>query len=131
MTSSITAAQATAALEAVKAQFAEYLKPLVLEADEDGPAITYPGSPEPTLVEDYSREGVWAICWEEGPDEWAYRATMGGTSEEERVLAAQAAVEFGVDPSTTAPKADEPVTFPKGVYAEPYMSFVLALYPDA
>ena len=35
------------------------------------------------------------ISWEEGPDNWAQQFLMGGSTEEERALAAQASKEFG------------------------------------
>lgn len=136
MTSKITRAKAEAALAAVEEQFRSYVEPTTYPAftAADGtefPAETLgPLAPKPTLVEDWN--GGWAICWEDGPDDWAYRATMGGSSEEERVLVASAARENGVDPQTAVDryvKDDEPVTWPKGVYAEPYYSFVLCLYP--
>lgn len=129
--------QAEAALAAVREQFKKYLEPETFEAftADDGtehPARTYPPlCTEPKLVEDWNGSG-WAICWEDGPDEWAYRATSGGTSEEERVLVAQAAQEFGYDPKAAVAriKADEPITWPKGVVGGPYYSFVLSLYPN-
>lgn len=137
MTRKITRKQADAALAAVVEQFRAYVEPTTLEAftAEDGtefPAETFgPTSPLPTLVEDWNGPG-WAIVWEEGPDEWAYRATTGGSSEEERVLVAAAAKENGIDPQVAVDryvKDDEPITWPKGVYAEPHYSFVLSLYP--
>lgn len=124
MSNKITREQAEAALAAIKAQFKAYTEPLVIDGQDFGPTVTS----EPVLIEDYDGEG-WVISWEEGPDDWAFRATSGGTSEEERTLAGQAAEEFGVSYEQVAPKDDEPVKFPKGVYAEPYYSFVLGLYP--
>lgn len=121
MSDKITREQAEAALAAIKAQFKSYTEPLVIDGEDFGPTVTS----EPVLVEDYDGEG-WAIVWEEGPDEWAFRATTGGTSEEERVLVAEANREFG---GNLAVPEDQPVTLPKGVYAEPYYSFVLSLYP--
>ena len=70
----------------------------------------------PVLLADYSREGVWAVAWEDGPYEWAYHygtLTAGYTAKEE---------EFG---GTWQPV--EPV---KGVWTEPYYSFVLCIYPE-
>lgn len=131
MTKRVTKRQAEAALAAVKKKFDIYLTPWDLtETDENG-VVTYsktypPMCPEPKLSMDW--EGNVAILWEDGPSEWAYRASMGGTSEEDRVLGADAAREFGVDPSVTAPKPDAPVSWPEGVTAEPYYSFVLCLY---
>lgn len=133
MARKITRAKAEAALAAVAEQFKSYTEPFTVPADEFGPETTYgPNCPPPTLVEDWDGPG-WAICWEEGPDEWAYRATTGGTSEEERVLVAAAAKENGMDPQAAVDrfvKPTEPVKWPKGVYAEPYYSFVLCLYPE-
>ena len=121
MSNKISREQAEQALAAVKNQFRAYTEPLIIDGDDLGPTITS----EPVLVEDWDGEG-WAISWEDGPDDWAYRATSGGSSEEERVLVAEANREFGANFQV---KDDEPVTFPEGVYAEPYFSFVLSLYP--
>lgn len=121
MSNKISRKQAEAALAAVKHQFRTYTEPLVINGEDYGPTITS----EPVLIEDWNGEG-WAISWEEGPDDWAFRATSGGTSEEERALVAEANREFG---SNLEVSEDQPVAFPKGVYAEPYYSFVLCLYP--
>jgi hypothetical protein len=120
----ITREQAEAALAAVKAQFAAYIEPLVINGHDYGPTV----DSQPVLVEDYEGSGHWAISWEEGPDDWAYRASVGGTSEEERTLAGQAAEEFGVPYERVAPRPDEPIRV-EGVHAEPHMSFILGLYP--
>lgn len=46
----------------------------------------------PKLVQDWdwleSGPTPWAIVWEEGPDEWAYRFVMGGVNVELASLAA-------------------------------------------
>lgn len=130
----ISRAKAEAALAAVKETFKSYLEPQTYEAFTDStgkewPERTYgPECTPPILVEDWNGPG-WAICWEEGPSEWAYRATMGGTAEEDRVLVAAAAQGTGVDPQAAVGriKPTEPTSWPKGVYAEPYYSFVLCL----
>lgn len=82
--------------------------------------------PEPVLVEDWTDSGHWAIAWEEGPSDWAFRVSEGGPSEEDYVIAAQTSEEFGVKVTPTGPPAAK---MPADVYAEPYYSFVLALYP--
>ena len=132
----ISKAKAEAALAAVKEQFKVYLEPMVMEAftATDGteyPERTYPPEcPEPTLIEDWDGPG-WAISWECGPSEWALLVNGGGTSEESRELVAAAAKEFGADPAQAlaSMKQIEPVTWPKGVFGEPYYSFLLCLYP--
>ena len=116
-TSQITRPQAEAALAAVKQRYAAYMQPVVLDS------FTIPGLPEPVLEQ---IEGTWMISWEDGPSEWAYRASMGGSSEEDRALFAAASQEFGTE---MKPSEETPVTWPKGVHAEPYFSFVLGLYP--
>lgn len=124
MSNKITQQQAEAVLAAVKAQFAAYLEPITLDG---GRVIA--GDPPPTLVMDYedvAGRRIPAILWEDGPGEWADRASMGGTSEEERVLVAQAAEEFGVP--YVKPADDEPVPLPAGVTVEPIYSFVLGIY---
>ena len=116
----ITETQATAALEAVKAQYAPHLAPQTVDGE------TYDALyPEPTLVWEYTDSGHPAICWEEGPSDWAMLLD-GGTSEEDRYLYASLAEEFGSD--VKAPERPA-AKMPAGVYAEPIMSFVLGLYP--
>lgn len=75
-----------------------------------------PWESTPTLVLDWEAEGVHAICWEEGPYEWAVQycnLAAGYDAKDE---------EFGF-----TWKAIEPV---KGVFVEPYYSFVLCIYPE-
>lgn len=84
-------------------------------------AYTEDGSNLPVLVESWTDSGDWAICWEEGPFEWALLANHGGVDEE----LASLGEEFGYTPQPLAP-----VVWPKGVFGEPYYSFVLALYKD-
>jgi hypothetical protein len=120
---SVTTAQAQAALAAVRAQFRSYLEPLVIDDTNYGATCS-----EPVLVMEYE-PGVAAICWEDGPDDWAFLVTLGGTSEESRVLHAEAAEEFGVP--VGAPADVEPARMPEGVTAEPFMSCVLGLFPAA
>ena len=110
MPDTITKTQATAAFKVVVARYQEWI-------DE--------GWAEPILMK-YD-DTTWAVAWEEGPEDWAHVATMGGHSEEHAVLAAQAAAEFGV-PFNGVPDED-PLKFPAGVYAEPIYSFMLGLYP--
>lgn len=133
-TNKISKAKAEKVLAAVKAQYKSYLEPLVLPAGIDPvTGVSYPEetlSPTytslPVLLEDWDGPG-WVISWEEGPDEWAFRVSEGGPSEEERVLAHDAAKEFGVE--YTVPKGPAPATIPKSVFVEPYNSFTLGLYP--
>lgn len=79
---------------------------------------------EPTLRMDWEGHHV-AILWEDGPSDWAFNLD-GSPSEEDRVLVAQANVEFGGNMKASNRK---PVVLPKGVEAEPFYSFVLVLYP--
>ena len=77
----------------------------------------------PTIL-DY--DGTVVVSWESGPYEWAYRFTMGGTDWEVYHLATAA----GVEPEAAREMAtEEPVIIP-GVYAEPYYSFSLGVYPE-
>jgi hypothetical protein len=112
--------QAEAALAAVKAQYSVYFEPLVIDGKDFGP--TYP---EPTLVWDYTESGHPAICWEEGPDDWAY-LIGGGTSESDQYLYGTLSEEFG---QTVKAPARKPAQIPASVFAEPIMSCVLGLYP--
>lgn len=127
-TATITREQAEQTLAAVRARFIDYLTEHHYPATEavkingvDYPAskalTLAPACPEPTLSDQWN-DG-WAIVWEEGPDEWTYRV-HGGTSEEERGLAA----EFG----QTLPE-EAGATIPAGVYVEPYNHIVLSIYP--
>ena len=81
----------------------------------------------PQLVEEY--HGWYsttrnAIVWEEGPFEWAIRASMGGFDEEmyhdlKQLMPSEEA----------AQKAQQqPIKVPKGTYLEPISSYSLALY---
>jgi hypothetical protein len=90
------------ALEAVKQQFASYIEPGF----------------EPKLIEGWTDSGHWAICWEEGPYEWAYNAPQGGTDED---LSALMGKHKEVEPAKD---------FPKEVFAEPCTSVILGLYPQ-
>ena len=111
----VTREDAETVLALVRAQFHTYLEPLTLDD------TTYePTCPEPTLIEDYDG-APFVVAWEDGPDDWAYRFTVGGSSEEERILAA----EFG---ATITP--DEPAVVPDHLRCEPIYSFVLGIYPE-
>lgn len=109
MSSKITKAKATAAFEAIKSRFAEYVDN---------------GWEPPVLMEDFDGSG-WTVMWEEGPDEWVY-SLDGGVSEADAAMYADASAEFGVkvDP---APRAA--VVMPTGVFAEPINSYSMGLYP--
>lgn len=65
-------------------------------------------SSHPILSMDWN--GAPAILWEDGPSDWAYLFNSGGTEPE---------FGFKIDAAKV----------PAGVYAEPYYSFVLAIYP--
>lgn len=70
----------------------------------------------PTLVKDWNGEG-WAVVWEDGaPFEWAllYGTLAAGYPVVEE--------EFGF--------TLKPVPKVKGVYTEPYYSYVLCVYPE-
>lgn len=110
---------AQAALAAIKEQWKDWL------AGIDEPGDMGPG---PVLVMGWCDSGDPAIVWEEGPFEWALLVNAGGASDEDRALAAAAAKEFGVP--YKAPAGRAAAVMPKGVFAEPYYSFVLALYPS-
>jgi hypothetical protein len=119
-TRTITREQAETSMAVVVAQFREYTEPIAFPAMDGKPALTMsPACPLPTLLEGFN-DAPFTIMWEDGPDDWAYRASAGGTSEEERVLAA----EFSITLTD-----EEPVVFPEGVFAEPLSSYALGLYP--
>lgn len=91
----------------------------------------------PHLVENWEpwwgpegRTVPFAILWESGPDEWAYRFNDGGFDEE---LALGVAEFVGQERTREMAKAGEftekPAELPKGVYIECGTSFILCLYP--
>lgn len=137
---------AEAALAAVREQFRAYLPPGPADhADRQAAeASAVDGCELPALVENYDGEGNWAIEWEAGPDEWAYRAFGGGFSHElyheaypdavavartQHGLTGADATRWGAARARRI--ATEPShPRPDGVFTTPYFSFVLMLYPD-
>lgn len=123
---------------AIIAHYRAYLEPY-----DYGDGRTTPGDPPPVLVENYMDTGHWGITWEEGPDEWAYRAFTGGFSEELYTLAYPDALAVarndkglaGEDAERWAAErareiaTDKGAVCPAGVQASPYYSFSLVLYP--
>lgn len=95
------------------------------------------GDPEPGLTENWVpfiyRDGKeidvdpvpFAIVWEGGPSEWAYRAKEGGR-DVELTLELRAATGF-MNAVVNTPEA---VDWPVGVQAEPYFSYALGLYEE-
>lgn len=116
-------AKAEQVLEAIKEQFKVYLSPLTMD---DGSVLS-PAYPPPVLMpyDDGVAEERWQIVWEEGPDEWPFTLD-GGTSEEERVLFAQASEEFGA--TMTAPNRPA-AKMPPGVFVEPINHISVGIYP--
>ena len=122
MSTKASKAKAEAVLAAVKAQYASYFEPLL---HEDGSTLSE-GWPEPVLID---RGDRFEVVWEEGPDEWVFTLD-GGSGEEDRVLAAQAAQEFGANVATTVKAVERPpAKMPPGVYVEPVNHITLAVYP--
>lgn len=118
----ITREQAEAVLDAVREQFRAYLQPITLDSGR----VLSPCCSQPQLDMDY--DGQPAIIWEDGPDEWALRVTEGGPSEEDHVLAAEAAREFGV--AHRAPTGPAPARLPADIWVDALNSCVLGIYPD-
>jgi hypothetical protein len=81
----------------------------------------------PQLVEEY--HGWYsttrnAIVWEEGPFEWAIRASLGGFDEE-----LYHDLKGFMPSEQAAEKAkQQPIKMPKGTYLEPINSYSLGLY---
>lgn len=138
MTRPLSKQLAEAALAAITTQYKAYIEPY-----ECPDGTVYPGSEPPVLVENYADTGHWAITWESGPDEWAYRAFTGGFSEElytlgypdalavarnEKGLVGEEAEQWAADQASSV-ATEQGTACPKNVHAEPYYSFVLALYP--
>lgn len=65
-----------------------------------------------------------AIVWEEGPFEWAIRASMGGFDEEMY----HDLKGFMSDEEAAEKAKQEPIKMPKGTYTEAIDSQALALY---
>lgn len=109
----VTREQARQALEATKLQFALHVE----DAPEYGPK----------LIENWdwleSGPTPWAIVWEDGPYEWAYRAQEGGMDEEATILARDIAELATVTLETPAAPL-----WPVGVFAEPVTSWAVGLY---
>lgn len=120
---SVTREQAEQVLEAVKKQYRPYWEP-------DGDYV-----PQlPVLIENWEyldHPTPWAIVWEEGPDEWAYRASSGGVDEEMCYLMSDV---VGVDAVKEMVKAgkmtESPVSSPSGVYVSPVTGWALGIYED-
>jgi len=129
MGEAISRALAEAALAAIREQFKAHLQPF-----DWGEGRVDPAPEGPELVEDFRGEGHWAICWESGPDEWALRAFHGGVDPEifEEMfdeLRGQGVPELEARARARKVAQDSAVACPDGVYTEPYMSFILALFP--
>lgn len=143
MTDNVTRKQAEAALAAVKAQFEAYVTdqhyPATPAETIDGvdyPAtrdLTIPAGPPPVLVEDvdgqYGMRPGWVILWEEGPDEWPFVLGTNEATEEERVLAAAAAEEFGATTGDLTKSGRTPAKMPEGLWWEPINHCSIGLYP--
>jgi hypothetical protein len=114
----VTRDQAEAALQAVKDYFAKWTADLILDGENFGPTI----DTQPVLLQ--GLDGVYQIIWEDGPDDWAMTRIHGEDTEEDRALRAEA----GLPNYRTTPR--KALVLPKGVHAEPYMSFVLSLYTE-
>ncbi len=107
-TTKITRKTAEKALAVVERHYAQWFK--------DGWA-------KPTLID---RGTYWEIVWEEGPYEWALRATHGGVNEE---FLYNVYPEFVTDfDKAVANATTKPIKFPATVYVEPVNTCTLAIY---
>jgi len=114
----VTEAQAKAVLKAVETKFANWLLDFARDEngkyDFDAPMVRIKALAGdcPTVVENWDDRGHWAVVWEgNSPIDWA----IGGMEYEYRDP------EFGFKVPG--------VEMPKGVFCEPYYSFVLVIYP--
>lgn len=114
----ITREQAEQALAAVKEQFKVYI-----DAGESEPVLVE--NWEPFVYQDGkvvdTETYPFAIVWEDGPFEWAYRAKGGGVDEELTRLGR----DFEEGYTARTPAATD---WPKGVDGGPYFSYVLTLH---
>lgn len=118
MTESVSDEQAQEVLDAIVASYHIYFEPMT-----SGKSVLPPYE-KPVLRRD--ERGHAVIWWEDGPSDWAYQVTEGGSTEEDRVLIAQANEEFGGQLRPAEPKQ---VQFPAGVMVEPYTSYAVGVYP--
>lgn len=139
MSTTITRRQAEQALAAVKAQFKSYVEDMVLPPTpaETINGVEYPATkgmtlkagPPPVLMEGGFDGRDWTIVWEEGPDEWPFVLGTDEATEEERVLAGQAAEEFGAKTGDLTKSGRTPAVMPKGVRFEAINHYSIGLYP--
>lgn len=113
--------QAEAVLAAVRAKYATHIG----EDSEYGP----------TLIENWhwlSEPTPWAIVWEGGPFEWAYRFSSGGFDDEVYSLAAAIFGDTAEGRSRATGMATEPPADDiPGVFIEPINHWALGLYLEA
>lgn len=130
----VTRAQAEAVLKLVEKKFADYL--LTFGTTPDGridfeTMVRVPESDRPHIREwETEHAGTQlAIVWESGaPDEWAYSGLEDTYVDQE--VAVTLRDEFRARNAEHLASVDGVEGMPKGVYAEPYFSFVLVLYPE-
>jgi hypothetical protein len=116
----LTRKQAERALRCIEKQFGEYISAMSKGPDlvENWQPFLYQNGQEvPT------NPIPFAVVWEEGPDDWAYRTREGGVDEE---LTAEARTIPGMEQSIIHTPAA--TAWPTGVHGEPYFSYVLGLY---
>lgn len=108
MAKRVTKKQAEAAVAAIREQFKSYLG-----NDETGPVIVW------NWETPYGRIQECVVMWDDcAPYEWAMNAHQGGYDEELSSLAERAVY------------TPEAKNWPKGVWCEPYSSYVLCLYRE-
>lgn len=123
MAREVTRKQAEAVYAVVLERFALYLEGLAPDS------LDYP-----KLVRDWEPwwgDSVvpWAILWESGPFEWAYRFTMGGFDEEMAVGVSEfVGAERTREMARAGEFVEQPAKVPDGVYIECGTSFILCLY---
>jgi hypothetical protein len=86
------------------------------------PEYVYLWSPDETEQRGYGR--CWAVCWEEGPYEWAIMASMG-ESISEAEYGAEMRAEINHSPKATW---EAQIIQNPSVLAEPYNSHILCFY---
>lgn len=100
------------AFAAIKKQFAAYI-------DENN---------GPELIENWdwldSGPTPWAVVWEEGPFEWAYRAQTGGRDYEATLLMRDATGD-----QTKVVDTPEAEGWPEGFFTEAVTSWAVGIYP--
>lgn len=130
-TNPVPAKTAHAVLAALERRYRHYLEN---ERDDDLPKMVENWEPyymDGARVRGEDVRVPWAILWESGPDDWAYRFTSGGVNEELAILTEEFLGKDGVVQAVreglfTEKSFEDEVL---GVRTEPATSFIVEIWP--